>query len=86
MMVAEGGIEPPSPDYRSGAAAIELLRENLQKTLVDPAGLKPAPDGLKVRCTVARAPGQQELAVVEGVEPSIVAVTMRCLTNLATPQ
>ena len=26
-VIAEGGIEPPSPDYRSGAAAIELLRE-----------------------------------------------------------
>ncbi len=27
--------------------------------LVDPAGLKPAPHGLKVRCSVTRAPGQQ---------------------------
>jgi hypothetical protein len=27
--------------------------------LVDPAGLKPAPNGLKVRCSVTRVPGQQ---------------------------
>ena len=28
-------------------------------SLVDPTGLKPAPHGLKVRCSVTRAPGQQ---------------------------
>ena len=27
--------------------------------MVDPTGLKPAPHGLKVRCSVTRAPGQQ---------------------------
>src|SRR5919106_4208268 len=27
-------------------------------SLVDPMGLKPAPHGLKVRCSVTRAPGQ----------------------------
>src|SRR2546425_2886492 len=28
-------------------------------TVVDPTGLKPAPHGLKGRCSVTRAPGQQ---------------------------
>ncbi len=28
--------------------------------LVGPTGLKPAPHGLKVRCSVARAPGQED--------------------------
>jgi hypothetical protein len=37
--------------------------------LVDPTGLKPAPHGLKDRCSVARAPGQK-MAVAEGFEPS----------------
>ena len=48
--------------------------------MVDPAGLKPAPRGLKVRCSVARTPGQHELAVAEGIEPTIFALTVRCLT------
>src|SRR6266699_1628417 len=54
--------------------------------LVDPAGLKPAPHGLKGRRSVTRAPGQRGLAVAEGFEPSIAGLTIRCLTNLATPQ
>src|SRR5580765_4644345 len=54
--------------------------------LVDPTGLKPAPHGLKGRRSVTRAPGQNELAVAEGFEPSIAGLTIRCLTNLATPQ
>jgi len=29
---------------------------------------------------------QRKMAVAEGLDPSIVALTVRCLTNLATPQ
>ncbi len=107
------GIEPTSLDYQSSALAVELHRE-----VVDPTGLKPAPHGLKVRCSVTRAPGQDiadfrfqiadwslnqrffcakrignwqstignDLAVAEGFEPSIAGLTIRCLSNLATPQ
>ena len=82
-VIAEGGIEPPSPDYRPGAAAIELLRANM---LVDPTGLKPAPLGLKVRRAVARAPGQHELAVTAGLEPAIFALTVRRLTAWLHPK
>ena len=59
------GIEPTSLDYQSSALAVELHRE-----VVDPTGLKPAPHGLKGRRSVTRAPGQKELAVAEGFEPS----------------
>jgi hypothetical protein len=52
-VVAVEGIEPTSFDYQSSALAIELHRE-----VVDPTGLKPAPRGLKGRCSVTRAPGQ----------------------------
>ena len=38
--------------------------------MVDPTGLKPAPHGLKGRRSVTRAPGQKDLAVAEGFEPS----------------
>ena len=34
-------------------------KEQSTNDLVDPTGLKPAPHGLKVRCSVTRAPGQQ---------------------------
>ena len=64
-VVAVEGIEPTSLDYQSSALAVELHRE-----VVDPTGLKPAPHGLKGRRSVTRAPGQQELAVAEGFEPS----------------
>ena len=80
-LVAVEGIEPTSLDYQSSALAVELHRE-----VVDPTGLKPAPHGLKGRRSVTRAPGQNELAVAEGFEPSIAGLTIRCLTNLATPQ
>ena len=80
-MVAVEGIEPTSLDYQSSALAVELHRE-----VVDPTGLKPAPHGLKGRRSVTRAPGQKDLAVAEGFEPSIAGLTIRCLTNLATPQ
>src|ERR1043165_83734 len=53
--------------------------------LVDPTRLKRAPHRLKGGCSVPRAPGQ-EMAVAEGFEPSMAALTVRCLTNLATPQ
>ena len=52
-VVAVEGIEPTSLDYQSSALAFELHRE-----VVDPTGLKPAPHGLKGRCSVTRAPGQ----------------------------
>ena len=54
--------------------------------MVDPAGLKPALRGLKGRCSVTRAPDRKEMAVAEGLEPSITGLTIRRLTNLATPQ
>ncbi len=38
--------------------------------MVDPTGLKPALHGLKGRRSVTRAPGQLEMAVAEGFEPS----------------
>ena len=34
--------------------------------VVDPAGLKPAPHGLKGRCSVTRAPDQQRRVKAEG--------------------
>src|SRR6266436_5798942 len=80
-LVAVAGIEPTSLDYRSSALAVELHRE-----VVDPTGLKPAPRGLIGRRSVTRAPGQKGLAVAEGFEPPITGLTIRCLTNLATPQ
>ena len=54
MMVAESGIEPEVSRLSAERFAIKLHRE----ILVDPAGLKPAPHGLKGRRSVARAPGQ----------------------------
>ena len=54
--------------------------------MVDLTGLKPVPHGLKGRCSVTRAPDRKRLAVAEGLEPSIAGLTIRCLTNLATPQ
>ena len=53
--------------------------------MVDPAGLKPALRGLKGRCSVTRAP-DRNMAVAEGLEPSITGLAVRRLTNLATPQ
>ena len=53
-LIAVEGVEPTSLDYQSSALAVELHREKL----VDPAGLKPAPHGLKGRRSVTRAPGQ----------------------------
>ena len=79
MLVAVEGIEPSSLDYQSSALPLGYT------AMVDPAGLKPAPHGLKGRCSVSRAPGQ-EMAVAEGLEPSISGLTIRRLTNLATPQ
>jgi hypothetical protein len=37
----------------------DLGRWTLDIGLVDPTGLKPAPNGLKVRCSVTRAPGHK---------------------------
>ncbi len=79
-MVPVEGIEPTSLDYRSCVLAVNYT------AMVDPTGLKPAPRGLKGRGSVTRAPGQKGLAVAEGFEPSIAGLTIRCLTNLATPQ
>ncbi len=53
--------------------------------LVDPTGLKPAPHGLKGRCSVSRAPGQDWLWRKDS-NLRMAALTVRCLTNLATPQ
>jgi hypothetical protein len=80
-LVAVAGIEPTSLDYQSSALAVELHRE-----VVDPTGLKPAPHGLKGRRSVARAPGQKNWLWRKGSNLRIAALTVRCLTNLATPQ
>jgi hypothetical protein len=52
-LVAAAGIEPTSLDYQSSALPLSYT------AMVDPTGLKPAPHGLKGRCSVARAPGQK---------------------------
>ena len=78
-LVAVEGIEPTSLDYQSSALPLSYT------AMVDPTGLKPVPHGLKGRCSVTRAPGQ-EMAVAEGLEPSISGLTIWRLTNLATPQ
>ena len=52
-LVAAEGIEPSSLDYRSSALPLGYT------AMVDPAGLKPAPHGLKGRCSVARAPDRK---------------------------
>ena len=52
-LVAVEGIEPTSLDYQSSALPLSYT------AMVDPTGLKPAPHGLKGRCSVARAPGQE---------------------------
>jgi hypothetical protein len=80
-LVAVEGIEPTSLDYQSSALAIELHRE-----VVDPTGLKPAPHGLKGRRSVTRAPGQQEWLWRKDSNLRMAGLTIRCLTNLATPQ
>jgi hypothetical protein len=53
-LVAVEGIEPTSLDYQSSALSLSYT------AMVDPTGLKPAPHGLKGRCSVARAPGQED--------------------------
>ena len=40
------------------------------QTSIDPAGLEPAPHGLKGRRTAARAPGHRVKTVAEGFEPT----------------
>gem|GEM_PF-5663165 len=52
-MVAAEGIEPTSLDYQSSALPLSYT------AMVDLTGLKPVPPGLKGRCSVARAPGQE---------------------------
>ena len=52
-LVAVEGIEPTSLDYQSSALPLSYT------AMVDPTGLKPAPHGLKGRCSVTRAPGQK---------------------------
>jgi hypothetical protein len=54
--------------------------------MVDPTGLKPAPHGLKGRRSVTRAPGQKDWLWRKDSNLRMAALTVRCLTNLATPQ
>src|SRR5258708_10275844 len=54
--------------------------------LVDPTGLKPAPHGLKGRRSVTRVPGQKNWLWRKDSNLRMAALTVRCLTNLATPQ
>ena len=54
--------------------------------LVDPTGLKPAPHGLKGRRSVTRAPGQKDWLWRKDSNLRMAGLTIRCLTNLATPQ
>ena len=80
-LAAGEGVEPSSSRSKSEVLPVTLSR-NL---LVDPTGLKPAPHGLKGRRSVARAPGQKWLWRKDS-NPRMAALTVRCLTNLATPQ
>jgi hypothetical protein len=52
-LVAAAGVEPAFLDYQSSVLPLDYT------ALVDPTGLKPAPHGLKGRCSVARAPDQK---------------------------
>ena len=55
MMLAAGeGVEPSSSSSKPDVLPVTLSRNEL----VDLTGLKPAPHGLKGRCSVPRAPGQ----------------------------
>jgi len=111
------GIETDIARLSIECSAIELHRDYL----VDPTGLKPAPNGLKVRRSITRAPGQEiadcRLLIFdwsfkdeESLPASnanwqseignrqcvwlwrkdsnlrMAALTVRCLTSLATPQ
>jgi hypothetical protein len=55
IVVAAAGVEPAFLDYQSSVLPLDYT------ALVDPTGLKPAPHGLKGRCSVARAPDQKWL-------------------------
>ena len=64
-LAAGEGVEPSTSESKSEVLPVTPSRNEL----VDPTGLKPAPHGLKGRCSVSRAPGQK-MAVAEGLEPS----------------
>jgi hypothetical protein len=56
-------------------------------SVVGPTGLKPAPHGLKGRCSVTRAPDQEDGWLWrKDSNLRMAALTVRCLTSLATPQ
>ena len=59
----ESNVASPMSKVCLGLVTLDFGRSTLDAELVDPAGLKPAPNGLKVRCSVTRAPGQQESKV-----------------------
>jgi hypothetical protein len=80
-LVAANGVEPSSLDYQSSALPLCYTAE-----LVDPTGLKPAPHGLKGRRSVTRAPSQKNWLWRKDSNLRMAALTVRCLTNLATPQ
>lgn len=70
-------------DYRSSAlSALSYAPQFETKRLeeVDPTGLEPAPNGLKVRCTAARASGHHLRTPTGGLEPPSSALTVQRLT------
>src|ERR1044072_9889089 len=78
-MVAVEGFEPSSLDYRSSALPIVLHRDGRS--------------GRAQTCTsriksplLCHSSSGSKMAVAEGLEPSMAGLTIRCLTNLATPQ
>jgi hypothetical protein len=81
------GYQPsalPAVSYAPRVLAVATLIPVASRE-VDPAGLEPAHHSLKGCRTAARALGHRGETVAEGVEPTMAALTERCLTSLATP-
>jgi hypothetical protein len=78
-VIAAEGVEPSSLDYRSSALPIVLHRDGR------PGGTQTRTSRLK-RPLLCRSSSGSKMAVAEGLEPSITGLTVRRLTNLATPQ
>ena len=79
-LVAAEGIEPSSLDYRSSALPIVLHRDGRSDRA------QTCTSRLKRPLLCHSSSGSKRLAVAEGLEPSMAGLTIRCLTNLATPQ
>ena len=79
-LVAAEGVEPSSLDYRSSALPIVLHRDGRSDRA------QTCTSRLKRPLLCHSSSGSKRLAVAEGLEPSMAGLTIRCLTNLATPQ